>query len=491
LEAVLDASGAAAAAEALLPKSVRPRQLSARTLLIGFMLALAEGRPAHLTRVLAALSGLGTDDRARLGVVADWRGGPHALSYRQVEHTARLLAGVLAKARPDGEPSGALSDLVAALLGASVPPWAAALSSSLAVDWTDLESFARPPLYNGAPCAGPEASWGHRRGDGPGQKDELFWGYYLSAATMVAEEGGRAVPELVRAAKLSSCHVDPVPAMVPVIEELVASGTPVGDVLADSGYAHRVAPHWALPLRALGAKLVTDLHPADRGPRGTFGGAICANGNLYCPATPVALLGLGPLGRGATAEQVAAHDKTSAELARYKLCRVSADDADGYRRVGCPAVMGKVRCPARPASMALSHERPTVLAPPEHRPTCCAQKTLTVPASVNAKTAQKHDYPSAAWRASYARRTAVERSYSTIKDPASNDVSRGWCRLMGLSAVTVFVTCCLVVRNLRVLDAFEARAAGEAARQAAGLTPKRRRRRRTRPDGLISAATPP
>jgi hypothetical protein len=55
----------------------------------------------------------------------------------------------------------------------------------------------------------------------------------------------------------------------------------------------------------------------------------------------------------------------------------------------------------------------------------------------------------------------------------------------------VFVTCCLVVRNLRVLDAFEARAAGEAARQAAGLTPKRRRRRRTRPDGLISAAAPP
>jgi hypothetical protein len=49
---------------------------------------------------------------------------------------------------------------------------------------------------------------------------------------------------------------------------------------------------------------------------------------------------------------------------------------------------------------------------------------LTVPPSVNAKTAQKYDYPSAAWRASYARRTAVERSFSTIKDPASNDISR-------------------------------------------------------------------
>jgi hypothetical protein len=153
--------------------------------------------------------------------------------------------------------------------------------------------------------------------------------------------------------------------------------------------------------------------------------------------------------------------------------------------------MGKLRCPARPASMALSHERPTVLAPPEHRPTCCAQQTLTVPASVNAKTAQKHDYPSAAWRRSYARRTAVERSYSTIKDPASNDISGGWCRLMGLSATTVFVACCLVVRNLRVLDAFEARAADEAARKAAGLTPRRRRRRRKTLGELASAATPP
>ena len=119
-----------------------------------------------------------------------------------------------------------------------------------------------------------------------------------------------------------------------------------------------------------------------------------------------------------------------------------------------------------------------MLCPPEHVPTCCRQKTLTVPVSVNAKTAQKYDYPSAAWRASYARRTAVERSFSTIKDPASNDISRGWCRLMGLSAITVFFTCCLVVRNWRVLDAFEAREADDACRAAAGLGPRRRKRRR-------------
>ncbi|MGP8208981.1 MAG: hypothetical protein ACLQVK_23505 [Acidimicrobiales bacterium] len=68
-----------------------------------------------------------------------------------------------------------------------------------------------------------------------------------------------------------------------------------------------------------------------------------------------------------------------------KLSPLGADDQDGYHRVSCPAVIGKMRCPWRAASMALPHERPTVLGPPEHVPTCCRQKTLTVPVPVNAK----------------------------------------------------------------------------------------------------------
>jgi hypothetical protein len=55
--------------------------------------------------------------------------------------------------------------------------------------------------------------------------------------------------------------------------------------------------------------------------------AITANGNLYCPKTPRALTGLGPLARDATAEETAAHDTQTAELARYKLGRITRDDA--------------------------------------------------------------------------------------------------------------------------------------------------------------------
>lgn len=143
---------------------------------------------------------------------------------------------------------------------------------------------------------------------------------------------------------------------------------PLGDVVADSGYAHRVPAHFALPLRAAGASLVMDLHPHDRGMQGTYEGTILWNGNCYCPRTPEKLFELGPLPRSAGGEQTRLHDEEAAELSRYKFGRICADDADGYHRVVCPAVAGKLRCPLRVSSMALSYAHPEVLSPPEHPP---------------------------------------------------------------------------------------------------------------------------
>jgi len=103
--------------------------------------------------------------------------------------------------------------------------------------------------------------------------------------------------------------------------------------------------------------------------------------------------------------------------------------------------------------------------------------------------AQKHVWGSAAWRASYARRSGAERSSSSIKDAATNDVPRGWCRMMGLVPLLFFIAPLLVILDLRVLDAFEARQAEGARRAATGLPPKTRRRRRKRLRELIGAGT--
>ena len=95
LEEIIDASGIAPRIEAVLPAGARSRQLSVRTLLAGMCLAQADGRPAHLTRVLQALVSLPGDDQRRLGVLADWKGGPHLLTYRQTEYTFGLAARAL------------------------------------------------------------------------------------------------------------------------------------------------------------------------------------------------------------------------------------------------------------------------------------------------------------------------------------------------------------------------------------------------------------
>jgi hypothetical protein len=488
IEDTAAASGAAEAIEELLPDGARKRQLTAGTLLIGMMLALDDGRPAHLTRVHAALLALPETDQARLGVIVDWETGPHQLTYRQVEHTARLITRALARQEPDGAPSPQLQQACDRLTEASIPAGFKDASSSLAVDWTDVEAWSRPvPADSPGTGTGPEARWGHRNVNRKIQEGEMFYGYYLSAAVMVAEENGQPVPELARRITAGNSSHDPAAALAGVLTSMPADGIGLGDIIAGSGYSHRIPGTWAEPLRAASASLVHDLHPNDRGPRGTHHGAIIANGNLYCPATPGPLLELVPLPPGASSAGTAAHDQQTAGLARYKPGIHAASDTDGYRRHACPAAAGKIRCPLRPTSMTPDRNRPEILTPPQPPPACCTQQTITAGPEIAARTRQEHDYPSAAWRTSYARRTAAERLNATIKDTAINSIDRGWIRLTGLTPLMLWLTCLIVVRNQRALTAFQARQEHHRHAAASGHQPRSRKRRRQ----LAGAAAAP
>jgi hypothetical protein len=128
--------------------------------------------------------------------------------------------------------------------------------------------------------------------------------------------------------------------------------------------------------------------------------------------------------------------------------------------------------------MKLGRSHPEILTPPQNPPACCTQQTITAGPAVAAKTRQKRDYPSAAHRRSYARRTGSERTFATIKDPATTSIARGWCRLMGLTPLTLPIACLLVIRNQRILHAFDTRQADNACRAVLGLPPRTRKRRR-------------
>ena len=290
IEEIIDVSGVADI-ELLLPTGVRPRQLKVTTLLIGMTLDDARRPPGVPDR-----RAHNADSTAR-GRAAAARGdraagstAEHQLTYRQVEYTFDRLISALAKDTPDGTPSERLHDVLDRLLEASVQVLGETACSSYAVDWTDQATWSLPPpkkpttpstpapaaanLHGDTTpedhdasqaaestthqppatpgCADPEASWGHRRGDAPGQKDELFYGYYLQAATTVNDEHGPPVPELARRMHLSSCDHDPPAAFVPVLQRMHTTGITITDVLVDSGYSYRVPETWALPIRALG-----------------------------------------------------------------------------------------------------------------------------------------------------------------------------------------------------------------------------------------------
>lgn len=135
IENIIDASSIAEAIEELLPAGVRGRQLSARTLFTGMLPTLADGRPAHLTRVHQALTSLPEADQARLSVTVSWNTEPHQLTYRQVEHTFGLVADALAKGEPDGAPAEVLQAACDRVLEASIPAAGKDASVSLAADW--------------------------------------------------------------------------------------------------------------------------------------------------------------------------------------------------------------------------------------------------------------------------------------------------------------------------------------------------------------------
>ena len=152
-----------------------------------------------------------------------------------------------------------------------------------------------------------------------------------------------------------------------------------------------------------------DLHPFDRGPKGTFEGAVCANGSLYCPAVPDQPRVARTTRRGAATRVVLDHDRSC------------------WRARSLP-VRSPCKDPTRTATTrpVPRHGRQTQMPYWSSRPSPCPLSTQTSPihlcyrhdavaseaspraAERQRQTRQKHPYPSPADRRSYARRTVAK-----------------------------------------------------------------------------------
>ena len=123
LEALFDDPSVKAALEATEQSfpGRAPSSAEGAHLVVGHVVGRGRSPPAHLSRVHTSLIKLPPEDRLRLGVLVSSSKGPHLLTYRQVEYTARLVCSTLGKDKPDGAGSALLEALQGALIESSVP----------------------------------------------------------------------------------------------------------------------------------------------------------------------------------------------------------------------------------------------------------------------------------------------------------------------------------------------------------------------------------
>ena len=195
LEDIIDRSGVAPRIELLLPIGVRARQLAGPHPAAGHAdrAGRPPARPPHPRPPGPDHAARGRPAAARRDRGLEARPAPaHLPADRADLRPGRGRAGQGHPRRPAvARPSPRSATTCSRH---RIPEEFKDASTSLAVDWTDVETFSRPPSRGTSDCADPEASWGHRSGGGPGQDSELFFGYYASAATMMRDEHGPPVP---------------------------------------------------------------------------------------------------------------------------------------------------------------------------------------------------------------------------------------------------------------------------------------------------------
>jgi Transposase len=185
-------------------------------------------------------------------------------------------------------------------------------------------------------------------------------------------------------------------------------------------------------------------------------------GTPHCPAMPAAF---DTIQRPDRLVQNPALDTFTADIERreqWAMRRIAGPDRDGKERYECPARAGKLRCPLQPGSLALPLATPTVLTPPDPdtAPTCCTQRTVTVPGDVDAKARQRHYWGSPNWIKAFNRRSRVEGWFGNLKNDSTEALGRGAFRVMGICKTSIMVAVFAAATNLRLLRAWAKRTLG-------------------------------
>jgi hypothetical protein len=119
----------------------------------------------------------------------------------------------------------------------------------------------------------------------------------------------------------------------------------------------------------------------------------------------------------------------------------------------CPGKAGKLRCELCPLSEHYPADRPVVGSPGPLAiaPKCCRQVTIVVPGPVLVKLRQRDPWRSPKWIDSYARRSAIEGIFGNLRSQSTQNIKRGFCRVVGLVKTSLMLAFEAVAANIRLL----------------------------------------
>ena len=487
-------------------KTGRPRQIEAEVFVTAAVLVASKGQPLTMTNIHRALTEwIPRSSQIALNVRGkSINGGPgEAITIRQVryffealemrlEYSPEQVAGLDDDERTLRE--GRCQDLIDALLATSLPatmrrPTAFALDSSGVEAW-GKNKYRATATADESDIVGDndesdprrlrhswdrDARQGYRTKTYDNKSNHLF-GYDLYAFVGVLDVGADPdlAPKLIHSMTLRPAGKGLVEASMEQLRRMAAANYDVKELLVDRGFSYRVADDWANELRARDIAQVQDIHPMDHGSRPHEGMRII-DGVPHCPQMPDSLaslsrprsLNMAPLREGATPEERANFARREAEIAKFradieereKYAFVwNQDFPDAVRDPGksqwtCPGKAGKVKCTNCPLSAFYSSDVPTVVNPPEHAtaPKCCTQKFVTVPGAALDKLRQKPYWGSTEWWLSYNRRTHVEGIFGNLRNPDTQSIKRGFCRVQGLVKTSLMLTFEAMAANIRLL----------------------------------------
>jgi hypothetical protein len=318
-----------------------------------------------------------------------------------------------------------------------------------------------------------DAHLGYRTKTHDNGSKKLF-GYDLFAGVAVLPVGADPdeMPKLLLSMTLRPAAGDTSGPTLAALDRLVDEGYEIDELLVDRGFSYKRPEDWATELHKRGISQVQDLHPLDQGIK-DYDGIRAYGGMLFCTATPDEFFDnppphfkVGPLKKRATNEERLSHEYNTkaleAFLDRNAILQQHAfvinqnkpTKADPSKTQWiCPGKAGKVKCELCPISEGYPADRPVVEnpGPLATAPKCCRQATIVIPGAVLVKLRQRDPWRSPKWIDSFARRSAIEGIFGNLRNQSTQNIKRGFCRVVGLVKTSLMLTFEVVAANIRLV----------------------------------------